>query len=625
GQAHGLYTSPTTSTTGNSAVFYTSIATARSLAGLTGYNFLAFRLQDDRPAAQTAAVAAISGYLKAQTGSNPLTYLPGTRNPGDWPGRSGFDDIMDLFLVIAVLAMLCALFLIANTMNTLVVEQNSEIAILKTLGGRRRQIAGVILRSAGLLGLAGGLAGTAAGIGLGYLLVSHFARSLIGVHAGFAVSVPMVVATLLAGPVLAVTASIPGLRRAMRRPIAEVIANRAAAGYGEGRLDRLVARSHLLPGPARMGIRNVLRQKRRSASTIAQVAVAVALALALFAVGRSAAVVIDSIFGAYHFSVEVDAYNGAPQLDSRAQAVAAATPGVASVEPVVENGVQYRGSSYPAYGLGSKTLYQYQLSAGRWFTPADATAAVPPVVLGPAFARTAHASVGSLLTFATPAGPTPARVIGLDTGQLDNGTLVFFPLAVLQRLSGLSGSTNALWLTTTSQSHAAIDRASTAVVDQLAAAGFPVQTQERYVATQQNQSQISGILLVLEVLGALVVAITLIGLVSALTMGIIERTREVGILRCLGARARQVRRVFSAEAVAMTTAGWLFGVVFGYLLFLGLLDFIRHLLGVQVPRVFPLSAIPVALVLMVAITLLVIRMPLRRAVRIEPSNALRYE
>jgi putative ABC transport system permease protein len=48
-----------------------------------------------------------------------------------------------------------------------------------------------------------------------------------------------------------------------------------------------------------------------------------------------------------------------------------------------------------------------------------------------------------------------------------------------------------------------------------------------------------------EILGLVVVAITLMGLVSALGMGVIERAREVGILRCVGARARQIRRVFS--------------------------------------------------------------------------------
>jgi ABC-type antimicrobial peptide transport system permease subunit len=71
------------------------------------------------------------------------------------------------------------------------------------------------------------------------------------------------------------------------------------------------------------------------------------------------------------------------------------------------------------------------------------------------------------------------------------------------------------------------------------------------------------------ILGLVVVAI--MRLVSALSIGVIERTREVGILRCVGARARQIRRVFSAEAVVLAAVGWAFGVLLGWLMYQGLL------------------------------------------------------
>jgi ABC-type lipoprotein release transport system permease subunit len=127
------------------------------------------------------------------------------------------------------------------------------------------------------------------------------------------------------------------------------------------------------------------------------------------------------------------------------------------------------------------------------------------------------------------------------------------------------------------------------------------------------------------VLGLLVVGIALIGLVGTLTLALIERGREVGILRCLGASARQVRRVFSAEAVVMATAGWALGSLLGYALFLGLMAFVAHDFGVTFVKVFPLLSIPVALVVVVGVTLLVIRPTLRRATRIDPGLALRYE
>ena len=97
--------------------------------------------------------------------------------------------------VITLLAVCCALFLIAATMNTLIVEQAGQIAILASLGARRHQVADVVLRTAGLLGGVGAIAGTALGVAISCALTSYFAATLFDVRAGFAISVPVVAAS----------------------------------------------------------------------------------------------------------------------------------------------------------------------------------------------------------------------------------------------------------------------------------------------------------------------------------------------------------------------------------------------------------------------------------------------
>src|SRR5450755_2432715 len=77
--------------------------------------------------------------------------------------------------------------------------------------------------------------------------------------------------------------------------------------------------------------------------------------------------------------------------------------------------------------------------------------------------------------------------------------------------------------------------------------------------------------------------VRLMGLASALSMGFIERTREVGILCCVGGRARCSRRLFSAEAVVLATAGWAFGVLLGWLIYQGLLALLLHNADVTLP------------------------------------------
>lgn len=624
GTGRSLATSPSANGS-NSAVFYGTVPAVRALAGVSGYNYLAFQLHDNSAAAQTATITAVQRYLTDQTGASPFVGLPTTRATGSWPGQSTFTQIIALFLVITVMAVVCALFLIANTMNTMVVEQSNEIAILRAIGGRRRQIASVILRTAGALGAAGSIVGTALGLVVAYLLTRYLAAQILSVNAGFAVSAPVVVASLLAGPILAMLTCIPALRRAVRRPVADVLDNRTSLDYGTGRLDRMLAGARLLSGPTRMGVRNMLRRKRRTAATIAQVTVAVALAIALFAVGQTVADATTAVHAAQQFQIEVDGGNGAPTFGGRAISIAAATPGVTHVEPLIDNNVGLHGQQYIAYGLGPSTLYRYQLSSGRWFTAADTATSPAVVVLGPAVASATGARVGQRLVVQTPAGPAQVTVVGIDSVILNTGASVFFPLAQLQRLTNSAGTVNTLWLTSKNTSHQFVDQVSASVQTRLGQAGYSATIQKSYVETAQNANGNNSIVTLLEVLGLLVVAIALIGLVGTLTLALIERTREVGILRCLGAGAGQIRRVFNAEAMVMATAGWALGSVLGYALFLGLIAFVEHDFGLTVPKVFPVLSVPVALVAVIVVTLLVVRPTLRRAVRIDPGRALRYE
>ena len=617
-------------------VFYAPTSTVQALRGVRGYNYLGFRLTDDAAAAQARVITEVRAHLTAQTGSDPITALPAFRAPGQWPGQSGFNHIMALLYIITILALGSALFLISATMNTLIAEQASEIAILKTLGSRRRQIAGITLRTAAMLGTAGAAAGTILGIAIADLLASYFAEKLIDVSFGFGIATGVVAASLLLGPALAVAASLPALRRALRRPVAETLTGTVTSGYGSGRLDRLVARSGLLsgtevPGSVRMGVRNVFRQKRRSAAAIAQVAVAAGLAITFLALGQSITAVISQTIGLLHFSFSAGmaATSDARPFGSQALAVAASTPGVTGVEPVETSSVQYNGPTYVAWGLGTHPLYAYRLSAGHWFTAADTAAdtrtAISPVVLGPAVARVTSARVGQILTLTMAAGPTRVRVIGIDTGQLNAGDTVYFPLPVLERLDGGPGTADSIWLSTASSGHAAVDRATATAAARLAAAGYPVSTQEIYVTEAQITAADTSILTIVEILGLLVVAIMLVGLVSALSMGVIERTREVGILRCVGARARHIRRIFSSEAVALAVVGWAFGVLLGWLMYQGLLALLLHDVDISLPQEFP-PVIPLTtLAGVLVLTLVVIRGPLRRATRIQPGTALRYQ
>jgi putative ABC transport system permease protein len=617
-------------------VFYATLATVDALSGHRGYDYLGFRLTDDSPFMQSRVFGEARAYLIRQTGRDPMTSLPYMRAAGQWPGQSAFAHDIALLYIITILALVSALFLMSATMNTLIAEQSSEVAILKTLGGRRRQIAGIVVRTAAMLGAAGAVIGTILGIVIAYLLTRYFAVKLVDVSFGFSISAVVVVVSLLAGPVIAVGASMPALRRALRRPVVEALAGKDPSGYGAARLDRLAARSGLLsaaavPGSVRMGMRNALRQKRRSAATIAQVAVASGLAVSLIALGQSVTALISQTVGTLHFDIGVGmaAGRGVRPFGSQAIAIARRTPGVTGAEPHEASSVQYNGQTYVAWGMGARPLYSYRLSAGHWFTTADVSAraggASTPVVLGPAVARAMRATVGRVLLLSVATGSVRVRVIGIDTVPTNGGNTVYFPLPTLERLDGGPGTAHSIWVSTASTTHGAIDAVAASLARRLDSAGYAVTTSKIYVIEAQITAAERSVLTIVEILGLFVVAIMLMGLVSSLSMGVFERTREIGILRCVGGRARHIRRVFSTEAAALAVVGWAFGVLLGWLIYRVLLVAIRSSLQLSLPEEF-LPVIPFGVLAgVLVLTLLVIRGPLGRATRIQPGTALRYQ
>ena len=125
-------------------------------------------------------------------------------------------------------------------------------------------------------------------------------------------------------------------------------------------------------------------------------------------------------------------------------------------------------------------------------------------------------------------------------------------------------------------------------------------------------------------LGFLVVAISMVGLANAMTMSVIERTREIGILRCIGARGRDVRRIFASESGVLAVAGWMLGIPLGYALDLALVRLVKEVVNIDLPVLFPPANVVLALAGTVVLALLVTLLPIRRAVRLRPGDALRY-
>jgi putative ABC transport system permease protein len=132
------------------------------------------------------------------------------------------------------------------------------------------------------------------------------------------------------------------------------------------------------------------------------------------------------------------------------------------------------------------------------------------------------------------------------------------------------------------------------------------------------------ILNMIVVVGGVVVAIGMVGLVNAITMNVIERTREIGILRCVEARARDIRRAFAAESVVQAVVGWVLGVPLGFALSWGLARLTLTIMELEIATVFDVVTALLVLAATTVLAMLIVVGPVRRATRINTGDAWRY-
>jgi len=607
----------------NVIVLYAPSATVAALSGEAGYGELALRLDDLSPGAAKETVEAVRRFLTTVPGYTGLSDLPEVRAPGDWPAKADTEQFARLLGVITVLALLSALVLISNTMSTLVAEQTREIGIMRAVGARRRQVALVYLRTTLLLGALGALVGIVLGILLANLLSRMFGSAFWAVDVGFGVDPVVLVVSVLVGLLAPPLAALPAIRRALRVDLREALEASGSALGGEDAADRVLRRAGFLPRTMQIGLRNVGRRKRRSLATAAIVALAVANLLAVLAVAEAANESSRTSWGAHLEDVQIST-GGRVLFDERAESAIRTTPGVAEAEPVLKNTVELAGREAFVWGMEPDPLFRYRLADGRWFSANEERAGERVAVIERNISQRLGIESDDSITLATAAGEAEFRIVGVAKNQQENGTALYVPLTTARALLGQPAGASAYWIKTESPDQAFVDRITSVLEDRLATLGYEVASEIKYVAERDEIAANSSLTTPIAVLGFLIVAMSMVGLANAITTNVLERTREIGILRSIGARARDIRRIFTTEGLVVAVLGWLLGIPVGYLLTRGIVWLVWELVDVRLPVVFPPWNTLIALIGTVALALLVLFLPVRRAVRFRPGDALRY-
>jgi putative ABC transport system permease protein len=600
-------------------VFYLQLDRLQSALDSPGINWLDVRV-DDPSAAETTA-AAIRNYL-ASVDPNVTYWEPlRIREPGWWPEQEQVDNIIQLMYVIAGLGIVSASFMVFTTMSSIVREQTREIGVIKAVGGTRAHIVRSYLLSAGVLGAIGTIVGVAAGVPLANLLVGFAGRQFSGVEAGFGMPLWVFVLSVVGGIGVTMLSAVPAIRRATRIPVKDALVDHGVtASFGRSRLDRVLSRQRVLPRVSQLGVRNAARDKGRTISTGVQVGLAIGTFLGFLAMGITVLDVSAATYDGDGGDIVVS--GGGDQVGTVLEAVS----GVAAASPVLYSNAAVEGDVSPLRGQSpAARVFHGDMREGRWFTDADETSAAAVAVLGPALAHRLDLGVGDEVQIETTSSLVTAEVVGITSLMVNDGDMVYVPLSTAVRLTGEQGPA-AYFVATTSKDGPAIDATATEIARALTSSGVRrAQITTRYVEREAQESQDRTIVAILMILGIPVIAIGMIGLVATMTMNVIERTREIGILRSIGARARHIRRMLRMEAIVISVLGWAVAIPLGYLVGSVLIELLSRTFEVDFALHYPAWPLPFALVAAVVAAALVVVLPVRRAVRLRPGDALRYE
>lgn len=297
-------------------------------------------------------------------------------------------------------------------------------------------------------------------------------------------------------------------------------------------------------------------------------------------------------------------------------------PNVAGVSPMVSGaGLALRGEAVLSVALMGVELERYDRMIGLRSKVVSGTARLEPgeAIVGRELAQDLGVRVGDRLTVRTTTSNESLRVTALvDLGVRDlNRRTVIVPLRAAQNLLALPGGATGLDLTLhdvwTAQSLAEALRAQ-----------FPYKIESWQESNAQLVSALNAQSVSTSIIRGVVLAVVVLGIASVLVVSVVQKQREIGILRAMGATRGQVLRLFLVQGAVVGAVGSAVGLLLAVLLIWAFTNFVRGSDGLPLFNItLPLdTAVQVALVATVCGVLAAIA-PARRAARLEPAQAIR--
>ncbi len=554
-------------------------------------------------------------------------------------GAHELDEVVQavLFVLVTVglISLVFSAFLVVNIITGVLARQVAHVGIMKTLGMQSGSVMLLYFGQIFFSGLLALLLAVPFSILAAQELSTFLARLLNFEVTSFQVPWYAYTAELLAGLVIPLLAGLFPILGGTRITVIEAIAQAGGLGgqFGAGKIDQIFKKITNIPEPLLYALRNILRQKVRLMFTLMTLILTGAIFISVIGTRASLLLTIDNL--ADYWQQDVTLAIDDTRL-KKAEREAFHVPGVVAFEGrLATTGFRLRpdgreSDRHLIFGIFPDSQFlKPQIVEGRWLQPDDTNAIVLNL---PLLKEEPDISVGDVVEYEIGDQLINGPVVGIVTGQAVGGArfmdpIVYTPYDHLARATGRVGMANRVLIKTQQNDAAFQAQVASAVDNHFRQIGINASQKETNTTRRGLVSNIFAVLLsVLSVLAVLFVIVGAMSLTGMMSLSVLERTVEIGILRAIGGSGRFVAQTVMAEGLFIGLLSWALGT----LLALPLSKFLSDTIGnitLSTPLDYTFSLVGVFLWLVIALVISAIAsfIPARNASRLSVRETLTYE
>ena len=525
---------------------------------------------------------------------------------------------------IGFLAFFMGAVLVSQLMAAILAKQIRQIGILKAIGATRSKVLRIYLGMVLVLGVLSGVIAVPLAILFGYTYAYYVAGILnfevLTLSLPTYVYVYLIVVSILLPILLSLSAILKGTRISIRDALSDF-------GIQQESTKKTIVVHKWLPNEYAMALRNVLRRKKRLVITVITMALGVAIFSTGFSVQQSIKNLLSDVDKSMKHDVQVVLINQIPKEQAlkyfegienvaRIETWNGGRGGMQSIVVRTDEGVGIVALPYDT------DLVAFRSIKGQWLSGSKE----PEIVMNQEAAILYNfPTIGSYQTLSVRGKQLRAKLVGI-VDEFEKPK-VYMDESLYDNVANPNHDVNSLMFVAKDKSYPKVLALKRDIEKVIAPSDLHV----LYVLMQAERVQIIAdhlyiILVTIIFFALLVLIVSAAGMASATSINIMERTREIGVLRAIGATPAIIYRLFVTEGMIVSVASIFLGLLLSWpLSIMGATFFGNLMLDTPFQPAFSPTGLIITIIATVIFGWLASRIPARRAINVSTREALSYE